>query len=317
MENKSDAKKAEDRAFEEEDYYAILKIDATKSAEEIRKAYKVASLKFHPDKNRHDLENASKKFLLIKKAFEILSDEKAKEAYDRVVKAKQQRIIRDKQMDQNRKRMIDDLEERERSHKKKRSEEEEARRKLDVEIERLRKEGFKRRMEQLQKQKEQEVVQNENQPDAPKSNPAFKVSWDKKKGKYSKEKLEEIFKKYGEIDMVVASSKSGIVILKCFYSPSMTPETFVSLQTKLGDPNNPLSLDVKHSTALHSTKSHQIDEDDFDPLQVPDGLFDSNVLAPENTTQIHGSETMSAEDHLNFERMIMEKLMRSNQTKTV
>jgi curved DNA-binding protein CbpA len=64
------------------DYYEILgvKNDATK--DEIRKAYKKLAIKWHPDKNPDNKEEAEKKFKEISEAYSVLSDDEKKKEYD-------------------------------------------------------------------------------------------------------------------------------------------------------------------------------------------------------------------------------------------
>ena len=64
------------------DYYEILEIPRTASADEIKKAYRKKALQYHPDKNPGDPE-AEKRFKEISEAYEVLSDEKKRQAYDR------------------------------------------------------------------------------------------------------------------------------------------------------------------------------------------------------------------------------------------
>ena len=62
--------------------YQLLNIDKSSTKEEIRKAYKILAMHFHPDKNSDS--NTTEKFQEINKAYEILSDPKKKEAYDKL-----------------------------------------------------------------------------------------------------------------------------------------------------------------------------------------------------------------------------------------
>lgn len=64
-----------------EDYYKILGIDKSASADEIKKAYRTMALKYHPDKNNGD-KSSEEKFKKISEAYEILSDPTKKSQYD-------------------------------------------------------------------------------------------------------------------------------------------------------------------------------------------------------------------------------------------
>lgn len=65
------------------DYYYILGVSQTASTEQIKKAYRKLSLKFHPDKNDGD-EFFSERFKEIKEAYETLIEPEARNAYDRI-----------------------------------------------------------------------------------------------------------------------------------------------------------------------------------------------------------------------------------------
>lgn len=64
------------------DYYDILEISRSATAEEIKKAYRKKAIQFHPDKNPGDSE-AERKFKEVSEAYEVLSDEKKRQMYDR------------------------------------------------------------------------------------------------------------------------------------------------------------------------------------------------------------------------------------------
>ena len=64
------------------DYYAILQLNKSASPEDIKKSYRKLAIKWHPDKNPDNKEEAELKFKEIAEAYGILSDEKKKSQYD-------------------------------------------------------------------------------------------------------------------------------------------------------------------------------------------------------------------------------------------
>lgn len=64
------------------DYYSILGVPRDADERTIKKAYRALSRQYHPDKNRGN-EEASQKFVEVANAYEVLSDPKSREKYDR------------------------------------------------------------------------------------------------------------------------------------------------------------------------------------------------------------------------------------------
>ena len=63
------------------DYYEILDVSKSATAEEIKKAYRKKAIQYHPDKNPGD-KAAEEKFKEAAEAYEVLSDENKRARYD-------------------------------------------------------------------------------------------------------------------------------------------------------------------------------------------------------------------------------------------
>lgn len=64
------------------DYYDILGISKSASADEIKKAYRKQALEWHPDRHKDNKEEAERRFKEINEAYQVLSDLQKKSAYD-------------------------------------------------------------------------------------------------------------------------------------------------------------------------------------------------------------------------------------------
>ncbi|XP_029385155.1 dnaJ homolog subfamily B member 6b [Echeneis naucrates] len=65
------------------EYYQILGVQKNATQEDIKKAYRKLALKWHPDKNPDNKEEAERKFKELSEAYEVLSDENKRNIYDR------------------------------------------------------------------------------------------------------------------------------------------------------------------------------------------------------------------------------------------
>ena len=64
------------------DYYDVLGVSRTASADEIKKSYRRLAMKYHPDRNKDDA-GAEAKFKEAKEAYDVLSNADKRATYDR------------------------------------------------------------------------------------------------------------------------------------------------------------------------------------------------------------------------------------------
>lgn len=239
---------------------------------QVRKAYRKKALDCHPDKNP-DNPKAAELFHELSKALEILTDEKARSVYDKYQQAKRATQIRNNQLDAKRRKLKDDLEERERQatynvvEKKFVNVEDQ----LKAEVDRLRKEGSKLLEEEQRYLREQIFQAKQARINSKRkfilnldlfshlyvcTNPSIfisvwepgkhqiKISWkasksDPSNGGYSEETLRRFLSKYGDIsELIISSTKkgSGLVEFKTREASEM------AIAYERGDLNNPLTL---------------------------------------------------------------------------
>merc|ERR1711924_328462 len=64
------------------DYYQVLGVGRTASADDVRRGYRRQALLWHPDKNPGDRQRAEKMFKRVAEAYAVLSDPQQRSSYD-------------------------------------------------------------------------------------------------------------------------------------------------------------------------------------------------------------------------------------------
>ncbi|CAJ2630910.1 unnamed protein product [Trifolium pratense] len=208
------------------DHYTVLGLPsgeegANLTDKDINKAYKFKALELHPDK-RPDDPNAASNFQQLRTSYDILKDQKARKLFDDFLRVKRdnqrRQAHRDSQRDGKRRKLVSDLERRERDAfspdpaAKGKEEEDRIAKQLKDEIARIRAMHAKKVVPGFDSKKEsggsggggvdQEKV--------------LKVSWEKIGEDYSVEKLRELFSKFGEVEDVIKGNKkkcSALVVM--------------------------------------------------------------------------------------------------------
>lgn len=97
-----------------EDYYKVLGLKRGATLKEISAAYRSQALIYHPDKRKSSSPEDDEKFFKVKAAYQALQDPKIRAELDLHLIGLEERLKRDAQMSAQRKKMRDDLLNRER-----------------------------------------------------------------------------------------------------------------------------------------------------------------------------------------------------------
>lgn len=230
------------------DHYSVLGLPsgeegAQLSEKEISKAYRAKALELHPDK-RLDDPNAHANFQKLKTSYEILKDEKARKLFDDLLRVKREQLLRRSQQDSKRRKMVSDLEERERaafapdSAAKAKNEEERILRKLREEIERIRamhaNKGPPPASCKGQAASEGKDRKSSGGVGLDKEK-VLKVSWEMGGPDYTVERLKELFSVFGEVEDVVTRKKRSALVVMASKDAAVA-----ATRTVCGDLSNPL-----------------------------------------------------------------------------
>ncbi|XP_057370869.1 dnaJ homolog subfamily C member 17-like [Daphnia carinata] len=201
------------------DLYGLFEVSPDATSQEIKTAYRKKALKVHPDKNPDNPE-AAKLFHQLSEALKVLTDEFAKAAYDRVLRAKKETELRYKQLDSKRKKLKDELEAREKAYQTsgKTFPERSPKEQLKAEIERLRKQGSNQLAEEQEKIRVELAKEKEQLSSIGPVSARLKLSWKVDPDgidPYSQDKLHSILQKYGNIlALLISSKKKGSAIVE-------------------------------------------------------------------------------------------------------
>ncbi|XP_012275913.1 dnaJ homolog subfamily C member 17 [Orussus abietinus] len=231
------------------DLYQLIGASPTASVKEIKTAYRKKALTCHPDKNP-DNPKAGELFHELSRALEILIDESARAAYDKVLHARCQAKLRVRELDSKRRKFKEDLEAREEAYRLSqqgggysgKSDED----RLKAEIERLQKEGSKQVEEEVAfvRQKIFEQLHGHNK-SAP-TDCRIKLKWkvakdDSENGGYNYDVLHRMLSKYGDIGaLVISSNKNGRALVE--YKEATAAEMAAQIESGLAQ--NPLVLEL-------------------------------------------------------------------------
>lgn len=234
---------------EEIDYYKVLGCSIESSEEEIGRAVRKLSVKFHPDKNK--AAEAAEIFLNIQKSKEFLLDPSKRKEYDEKLKKIRKRKEYDERryqnMDSRRKRMREELEERLGKVQKPAQTQQNGaptfsgsdnthqsdKKRKKAELDRIRKDGLARMQEATMKQqkehsvsieeisrklRERELEQSKQQGEDVQLQ--IKVKWKRSSDSHSDDSLASLFREFGPIDDISILPGKGASAVITFSSPN-------------------------------------------------------------------------------------------------
>lgn len=278
------------------DHYILLGLPsgeegAQLSDKDITKAYKKKALELHPDKRPND-RNAHADILRLNASYAILKDATARKLFDDVMRAKRETALRQSQQGSKRRKMVSDLEGREKAAfspdpvTKAQMEEERITRKFNEEVARIRAQHANKVASTTPRRMEDATVGGrENKGGGGGSGldkeKMLKVSWEKIGKDYSAQRLKDLFQKFGEVkDVVIRSSKKkGSAIIEMASKDAAVAAT----GSVCGDLSNPLlvlPLDPAKTTAFSSPLKHAEPEGTMPSNLVGAGhqLFEDSIL---------------------------------------
>ncbi|CAE7023044.1 hypothetical protein HRS9139_00862 [Pyrenophora teres f. teres] len=217
-----------------EDFYELLGVPFDANEAAIKKAYRKASIRYHPDKNP-DNKDAADRFIYLGWARDILVDETLKGEYDRARTRRREKALHDDLLDSRHRKMKEDLERREyeakgplhhiQSLKRKRPEDltEAERREIELPdlVKRLAADGKRRRLElgERMAKERRELYEKASSIATPKTpepvtelSRTIKLAFTRSPSTlaWDKSTIETMFSKYGKIEHIMALKEKKI-----------------------------------------------------------------------------------------------------------
>ncbi|KIH68105.1 DnaJ domain protein [Ancylostoma duodenale] len=227
--------------------YEVLGLDRGCSDKDVQRAYKQQCLRWHPDKNLDNKEEAERRFIAAKEAFHFLFDKSKRDEYDRDYERVKQREsaykARMEKADSARKKFIDELHQRERefaersktvehlspvqAYQKKKEEE----KRILSEFEALRKKLEQEAADEIHAQQERlarlarEQEEQSKKEQAEERHPTLQVKWKPSADSdYNEESLRKIYETYGNILTItpIRTTKKGGRLCMIEFDASLT-----------------------------------------------------------------------------------------------
>ncbi|KAL8538812.1 hypothetical protein ACS0TY_000717 [Phlomoides rotata] len=256
------------------------------SEQEINKAYRSKARELHPDK-RPDDPNANANFQKLQTSYSVLKDETARKLFDDLLRVKREKIYRRGQQDSKRRKMMSDLEERERTtfvvdpSTEARQEEARIACQLKEEIARIKKMSAGAtpfEQDKPAREKKEGGDSGDSGGSGLDKEKVLKVSWEKIGEDYTAQRLREIFEEFGDVeDVVIKSSKkkgSGLVVM------ASKDDAVAATGNVLGNLSNPLTvlpLQPASSPVVFTAEINELDRPELSNL-VGAEAFENSVL---------------------------------------
>lgn len=193
-----------------EDYYSLLGVFPEATEADIRSAYRKVALKYHPDKN--PTEEAAKKFHDLSVALETLTVPSSRAEYDRIRNAQLEKQRRTEALDNERRKLKEDLETREKQAEKASAKARDQKRK----VEELKMEGYKKRKlyQDQQDKKLADVTKLLEKTESlyTEQDRTVKIKWSTKNGgdMIKEDDIKDVLSfSYGKVEYVVMSPAKG------------------------------------------------------------------------------------------------------------